>query len=152
MDRIWYELKNINDLIQLDIKIDNLHIIEIDSHNLNDYSNLVKLEIEKFNSEIQWHSMWTFEECQTRLFKNHKLFIFLKNNLPLGHVWYDTNYLYNAYVSKERINGESVWFISETIKTIFKENISTIILHTEDWNIRAKKFWEKIGFTILKND
>ena len=93
--------------------------------------------------------MWDIEECKIRISNNHIFFIFLKKGLPIGHVWYDSNYLYNAYVSNERVDGESAWFIIETIKTIINNKIPNIKLHTETWNIRAQKFWEKIGFVVI---
>ena len=47
-----------------------------------------------FNMEIEWRKMWNLEDSITRTNTNHKLFILLEDNQPLGHVWFNDGFLY----------------------------------------------------------
>lgn len=144
---IWFEYKNQDDLKVIDIDSSKLEVIKVtdfDTHKTN-----IELSIQKFNSQIKWDDMWTLQESNERLSRNQILFLLLKDNSPIGHVWYIGEYLYNAFVSQERNTGESQWFIQQTMSDRFKNGYDTITLYTEEWNIRAIKFWEKLGFGII---
>lgn len=151
-EHIWYELKSRTDLKNIEVINNNLSIIKIDSQNFNEYKEIIQLSIDKFNSEIQWDSMWDLNESYDRISRNQNLYLLLKENLPIGHVWFIGEFLYNAFVSNERLNGESHWFISESIEDRFNKGYTTITLYTEEWNVRAIKFWEKLGFSIINKN
>ena len=128
-----------------------LSILSIDKLNFPQYINEVTNSINLFNSEIEWDDMWNESEAETRLSKNHNLFILLENEKPLGHVWYNKDYLYNAFVSKKRKDGDSAWFIQKTMWILKQNNhLTEVNLYVDSWNSRAKRFWEKIGFIQTK--
>jgi hypothetical protein len=93
--------------------------------------------------------MWDLNEAYERLSRNNTLYLLLKNDLPIGHVWYIGEYLYNEFVSNERVDGESQWFIQQTMLDRNKSGYDTITLYTEKWNTRASSFWKKLGYTII---
>jgi hypothetical protein len=146
---IWYELKSHTDLNHIQILTDALKVVKIDFKNFNSHIELIQLSIDKFNSEIKWDGMWDLNEAQERVSRNQKLYLFLEENSPIGHVWYIGEFLYNAFVSSKRNKGTSQWFMCKTIEDRFNNGYDTITLYTEDWNIRAIKFWEKLGFSKL---
>ena len=133
-------------------KREELSLLYIDKNNIWDNLSYVSKTIQKFNEEISWDDMWTVENADTRTNINHRLFILLENNEPIGHVWFDGGLLYNAFVSKERQDGDSVWFIEESI-TKLSGYIGTkqITLCVDDWNKRAIRFWEKLNFIKENN-
>lgn len=149
---IWYELKSPTNLNHIEILTNDHKVVKIDSENHSFYKEMIELSINKFNSQINWDNMWDLTESQRRIKNNQKLYLLLKDNSPIGHVWYIGEYLYNAFVSNERKEGISQWFIGETIKDRFSEGYSTITLYTEDWNTAANKFWVKLGFTIINKN
>lgn len=131
-------------------KREELSILKISKNNFKLNRNLIKESIDTFHSEIKWEEMWDLYECEIRLLQNQILYLLLENTKPIGHVWYDGNYLYNAFVSKQRYDGDSPWFIQETMWDIKEHfNISSIKLYTDSWNIRAQKFWEKLGYETI---
>ncbi len=151
-EHIWYELKSHTNLNNIEIDNDNLSIVKIDLYNFDIYKHLIQLSIDTFNSEIQWDGMWDIDEAHDRVSTNQKLYLLLKNELPIGHVWFIGEFLYNAFVSNKRIDGESQWFICKAINDRFIDGYNTTTLYTEEWNIRAIKFWEKLGFSIINKN
>ena len=95
--------------------------------------------------------MWDINEAENRLNSGEVLYLLLDGKTPIGHVWYDLYYLYNAFVSEKRENGDSIWFIQETMWDM-KENydLTYIKLYVDDWNERAISFWKKLNF--IKDD
>lgn len=131
-------------------KREELSILKISKNNFKLNRSLIKESIDTFHSEIKWEEMWDLYECELRLIQNQILYLLLENTKPIGHVWYDGNYLYNAFVSKQRYDGDSPWFIQETMWDMKEHsNLSTIKLYTDSWNIRAQKFWKKLGYEKL---
>jgi hypothetical protein len=131
-------------------KRDELSILKISKDNFKLNRNLIKESIDTFHSEIKWEEMWDLYECEIRLLQNQILYLLLENIKPIGHVWYEGNYLYNAFVSKQRCDGDSPWFIQQTMWDMKEHsNISSIKLYTDSWNIRAQKFWKKLGYESL---
>ena len=127
-----------------------LSLLKITKETFNQHSSLIQKSIDTFHSEIIWNEMWDIEDAEIRLSENQILFLLLENQTPLGHVWYDSYYLYNAYVSKEREDGDSTWFIQETMWDMKDSNKLTYIkLYVDSWNERAIKFWEKLEFIKL---
>jgi hypothetical protein len=148
-ETIWYEYINFTNFQSININSNNLSIIKIQLYNFSDFTDKIQLSIDKFNSQIEWDSMWDLNEAYERLSRNNTLYLLLKNDLPIGHVWYIGEYLYNAFVSNERVNGESQWFIQQTMLDRNTSGYNTITLYTETWNERANSFWKKLGYTII---
>lgn len=148
-ETIWYEYINFTNFQSININSNNLSTIKIQLYNFSDFTDKIQLSIDKFNSQIEWDNMWDLNEAYERLSRNNTLYLLLKNNLPIGHVWYIGEYLYNAFVSNERVNGESQWFIQQTMLDRHKLGYDTITLYTETWNERANSFWKKLGYTII---
>lgn len=124
-----------------------LSFIKITNHNFSETIKLIQKSITIFNSEIEWNGMWDINEAENRLTNGEVLYILLDGKTPIGHVWYDLYYLYNAFVSEKRENGDSIWFIQETMWDM-KENydLTYIKLYVDDWNKRAIRFWKKLNF------
>lgn len=146
---IWYEYTNFTNFQNIKINSKNVTVSKIELHNFSDFTDKIQYSIDKFDSEIVWDKMWDLNEAYNRLSKNNTLYLLLKNNLPIGHVWYIGEYLYNAFVSKERVDGESQWFIQETMLDRYNMGYETITLFTEDWNKRSQSFWKKLGYSII---
>jgi len=139
----------------LDVKIDSnqregISFLKITQDNFSETKELIQKSIDTFNSEIEWNEMWDIETANDRLSNGEILYLLLNSNTPIGHVWYDLYYLYNAFVSKKREDGDSIWFIQETMWDM-KENfdLKYIKLYVDDWNERAIKFWKKLGYREL---
>ena len=131
-------------------KRDELLLLKINKSNFEENISLIENSINLFNSEISWEDMWDVQDAEIRVLQNQILYLLLENQQPIGHVWYDSYYLYNAYVSKDREDGDSVWFIQETMWDMKNTtNIKYIKLYVDSWNERAIRFWEKLGF--IKN-
>ena len=62
---------------------------------------------------------------------------------PLAHVWFDNDYLYNMYVNPRRPDEYGVKFVQFCLQFIVHDKVR---LYCDDWNVRAQKFFEKIGF------
>ena len=127
----------------LDVKInsnqrESLSFIKITNRNFSETIKLIQKSITIFNSEIEWDEMWDINEAENRLNSGEVLYLLLDGKTPIGHVWYDLYYLYNAFVSEKRENGDSIWFIQETMWDM-KENydLTYIKLYVDDWNERA---------------
>jgi hypothetical protein len=131
-------------------KREELSIVKISKQNFKSNNHLIQKSIDTFHSEIKWEEMWDLYECEIRLNQNQILYLLLEDNNPIGHVWYEGNYLHNAFVSKQRYDGDSTWFIQETMWDIKNTlNVKSIKLCSDYWNIRAQKFWEKLGYEKL---
>jgi RimJ/RimL family protein N-acetyltransferase len=139
----------------IDVKINSnqrekTSFLKIRKQNFLENKELIQQSIDKFNSEIKWDEMWNLDDANDRLTNGEILYILLDGKTPLGHVWYDLYYLYNAFVSESRKEGDSVWFIQETMWDMKSNyNLKYIKLYVDDWNTRAIKFWEKLGFINL---
>jgi len=131
-------------------KRDELLLLKINKSNFQENISLIEKSIDLFNSEISWEDMWDIQDADIRTTQNQILYLLLENQQPIGHVWYDSYYLYNAYVSKNRKDGDSTWFIQESMWDMKDSNKLTYIkLYVDSWNERAIKFWEKLGFIKL---
>ena len=148
-ENIWYNFNNFTNFQIIQINSNNLNLLKIQLHNFSDNTDMIQYSIDKFNSQVNWDSMWNLNEAYERLSRNNTLYLLLKNDLPIGHVWYIGEYLYNAFVSNERVDGESQWFIQQTMLDRHKLGYNTITLYTDSWNKRANSFWKKLGYTII---
>jgi hypothetical protein len=142
----------------LEVKIksnqrDSISFIQITNLNFLENQNIISKTIETFNSEIEWDKMWNLDDANIRLTNGEVLYILLDGKTPIGHVWYDLYYLYNAFVSEKREDGDSVWFIQETMWDMKKDyDLRYIKLYVDDWNERAIRFWKKLNFIKGKED
>ena len=139
-NKVWYNIKNNKSYEHL------AGVNLLSSDTLCSYENTVQASIDSFNSNVDWDDMWNLEEAKERCNKGHILFIGVDKDGPLAHVWFDKDYLYNMYVNPRRPDGYGVKFVQFCIQFIPYEYIN---LYCDDWNIRAQKFFEKVGF--LKN-
>lgn len=114
------------------------------NHNYKANKTLIKQSINTFNSEIEWAKMWTYESGIERILEPyHTLCLLTVNGQALGHVWYKGNILYNCFISKNRPDGISVKWLRGTFNIVQETMIQ---LSVDDWNKRADRFYEKVGF------
>lgn len=151
-NNIWFIFKNTSIINQVSLLDNKPDILLINFLNYENYIVLINKTINNFNSEISWDDMWDLNQAKKRLINNHILYLLVRGEDVIGHVWYYGGFLYNAFVSKKRKDGESQWFIQETMKDRFNNGYLNISLYTEKWNIRAINFWLKIGFTEFDSD
>ena len=142
-NQIWYYAK-VNDIF----KGKDVDILEINKHNYFKYESLIQKCIDLFNSEHKWDEMWDIIDAELRLEKGEIMYIFIPNNTPLGYVWFDKNYLYNAFMHSSREEGSTVNFLGACCH---KNKEKGIRLFTDDWNIRAQKVWKKLGFKQIND-
>lgn len=141
----------------LDVKINSnrrepLSFLKITNRNFSETLKLIQKSITIFNSEIEWDEMWDIKKAENRLNSGEVLYLLLDGKTPIGHVWYDFYYLYNAFVSEKRENGDSIWFIQETMWDMKEDyNLTYIKLYVDNWNQRAIQFWKKLNFIKEKN-
>lgn len=132
---------------------DSISFIQITNLNFLENQNIISKTVETFNSEIKWDKMWNLDDANVRLASGEILYILLDGKTPIGHVWYDLYYLYNAFVSEKREDGDSIWFIQETMWDMKKDyDLTYIKLYVDDWNERAIRFWKKLNFIKGKED
>lgn len=136
-NKIWYTFPNNKPYPILD------NVIKVDDSNSSKYITEIKQSIDLFNSNIEWEDMWDLEQAGKRFSQGSILFLLRDNKGALGHVWFENDYLYNLFVSPTAIKGESQRFIEYCISEIKEE---TIHCYCDSWNIRAQKFFERVGF------
>ena len=137
-NKIWYTFPNEQNYPTLE------GILWIQPHTFCSLENTIQSSIDSFNENVYWTEMWDMETASDRLERGHDLFIGVDAEGPLAHVWFEDNYLYNCYVNPRREDGYGERFIKACLNFI---PFQTITLYTDEWNIRAQKFFEKVGFT-----
>lgn len=120
--------------------------IYVTKENLDLLKDKIQLSIDSFNSEHDWDGMWTIDDTISRLEIGHKLFLGIDDTGSLAHMWSDRGYLYNVYVSKRRSKGYGVRFVHNCLNHI---NETDITVYCDEWNTRAQKFTQDIGFTKI---
>lgn len=136
MSKVWYTLHNTKDFDHL------LGLVWIQPSTLCSFENSIQASIDSFNSNHEWDEMWDIKEAKVRLDNGHNLFIGVDQDGPLAHVWFDKDYLYNIYINPRRKEGYGVKFIEGCLNFIEHDYIK---LYCDSWNIRAQKFFSKIG-------
>lgn len=139
-NKIWYTFANEQNYPHL------TRTVWIQSNTFNEYKKLVQESIDSFNNTVVWTEMWDIEDAESRLKEGHSLFLGTDKEGPLAHVWFKDNYLYNCYINPRRESGYGEEFLKSCFNLI---PFHTITLHTDEWNIRAQKFFEKVGFTKI---
>lgn len=146
-NKIWYEWDN-NGRLYRDENIRKPFrslpgVSLITKYTFCSYKNTIQASIDNFNRSVEWENMWDIKEAEDRLEKGHLLFIGVDKEGPLAHVWFDDNYLYNMFADPRRPDGYSVDFVKHCMQFILHKNVK---LYCDDWNIKAQKFFEKVGF------
>jgi len=145
--KIYYsaDLEN----IASDIVPHGFFALKLTGGNAHKWHKLIKSCISSFNSQVQWKDMWDLEEALNRFKQDQVMFVYQRigdrTERPLGYVWFDGDYLYNMFMVKDRQDGHTVRFVRESCHNL-EQSIKTIYLHCDDWNIRAQKMFEKVGF------
>ena len=141
-NKIWYHFDN---LISSPLTRDILHIRE---NNFDEFKPLVQETIDTFNKNVEWKEMWDIKEAEFRLKDGQDLFIGYDREGALAHVWFEKNYLYNCFVNPRRPDGYGVIFVTKCLQGISHRRIR---LYCDEWNIKAQKFFEKVGFTKINS-
>ena len=118
-------------------------INHIQAHNIDAEKELVQQTINTFNNAVVWTEMWNLEDANSRVEEGHSLFIGTDEKGTLAHVWFAEDYLYNCYVNSRRPDDYGQKFILSCLNLVPH---STINLYTDEWNVRAQRFFEKVGF------
>lgn len=143
--KIWYSV--LIDSIPIGLTRYGTFVLKLTSQNYHKWPNLIQACISKFSSEVDWDEMWDLEEAHRRLEDGDIMFIMLNigDDNPHGFVWFKEGYLYNAFMHKAKQKNDTVDFISYCCKNL-DHNIKEIKLYCDDWNIKAQKMFEKVGF------
>ena len=137
-NKIWYSILNTKDYDHID------GLLYVHPDNIRSLEHTIQSSIDNFNRNVDWDDMWTLGDAYDRLEEDHQLFLGVTEDGPMAHVWFDKDYLYNAYVDPRREEGYGVGFIQACLNFIEYDHIT---LYCDDWNSRAQKFFEKTGFT-----
>lgn len=141
-NKVWYIYDN---LISSPLTRDILHI---QAHNFDQFKPYIEETIEVFNDNIDWTEMWDMEVANNRVEDGQDLFIGYDRQGALGHLWLEKNYLYNCFVNPRRPDGYGVKFVTKCMQST---NHRKIKLYCDEWNVKAQKFFEKVGFTKIKS-
>lgn len=107
-------------------------------------SEIIQECIDLFNSEIQWAGMFNLQTALDRFTKGHRMFSLYDDNL-LGYCWVDGDYLYNFFVCRKRVKGDSHDFCNYVCKLVGKDMRLFVVRP----NIKGQKFFERVGFTRI---
>lgn len=147
-NKIWY-IFDLNNIKKSTSQYENTDIIVVDINNFLQYEKHIEFCIKKFNEEIKWDKMWDINQAEARILNNHTLYIMIVDDDPMGFVWVHNFYLYNAFVSVKRKSNMSQWFIQNVLFDRNLRGYDVVKLYTEEWNLRAIRFWEKLGFKVM---
>ena len=153
-NKIWYHIDNYPPYPVPEgiVVIDSIDKLEANK-------KLVLKSIDLFNANVDYDDMWNMFEASKRVQRGEKLFLSttkeeyswrnkqLTKVVPLGFVWFKKNYLYNMFMHSSRPEGHTVKFVRACFNLVFYRTIS---LYCDDWNIRAQKMFEKVGFERVK--
>tara|TARA_B100000530_G_C15891219_1_gene461512 strand:- start:630 stop:1070 length:441 start_codon:yes stop_codon:yes gene_type:complete len=135
---IWFSI-NYSNVIDYDV----YGILVIDKDNYYKYEKEIQQGIDSFNSELDWDDMWDILDAYERLEAGEKLYLYRPENYVIGYVWFKEDLLYNAFMHSSRKKGISKRFFS---RAIIMNSYETTKLFVKDWNVKAIRFWKKIGF------
>lgn len=158
MEMVKGSLNQLHFKVTLDskVKVDKRESLGYIKITRSSYSPLLKYliqeSIDTFNQEVDWDDMWDIKDCEIRLFGGQTLFLLLDNSTVIGHLWYKQNTLYNVFVSNQRKDGDSTWFVQETLWDMKEtKKLTYVELWVDTWNERAIQFWKKLNFKQLPN-
>lgn len=135
--KLWYIKDNLANYPLVD------GIVHIQAHNIDQHQQLVEQTIEAFNLSVVWTEMWDLEDANSRVEEGHSLFIGTDQKGSLAHVWFAEDYLYNCFVNPRRPDDYGQKFILACLNEVKHPVIN---LYTDEWNVRAQRFFEKVGF------
>lgn len=141
-DKIWFTIENTT--LYGSLK----GVIKVTGSNVVEYVDEVIDSINAFHNEIEWEGMWDLQEAKSRLQNNEVLFLLRDADGALGHVWFQENYLYNLFVCNRRELNTSIRFIEHCLSNTEYDKIK---LYCDAWNIRAQKFFFKLGAKKVGN-
>ena len=143
-----YYSANLKD-IKSSITPNGYFILKLTSGNAHKWHKLIQKCIDAFNKQVEWEDMWDFQDALIRFEEGHIMFVYVKTKKvkedPIGYVWFDKDYLYNMFMTKSRVKGHTVKFVSAACHSLDMD-INNIHLHCDDWNIGAQKMFKKVGF------
>ena len=144
-NQLNYELKYEN-LIQRNIHF-NFKIIETTDKDI--IQNCINL----FNSKIKWNGMFNLEIADQRIKSGDKMYVgYFEDNI-IGYSWLKliNNHkycIYNVFIEQDSINRN--FGASDLVYLIIKYHTKGLItLDVDEWNHKAQKFAEKIGFKLI---
>jgi len=135
---IWFSI-NFSNVIDYDV----YGILVVHKDNYHKYEKEIQQGIDSFNSELDWDDMWDILDAYERLEAGEKLYLYIPENETIGYVWFKEDLLYNAFMHSSRKKGISKRFFS---RAIIMNSYDTTKLFVKDWNVKAIRFWKKIGF------
>lgn len=138
--KVWYSLTTTHPQAEPSGFLKISSRVEFELH-----KDLIQKSIDLFNSEIEWDDMWTLKDASERINKGAKLFLLTEDlSAPIGHVWIKEGYLFNLYAAPFRVPGSTREFV---LAACSQANVDNITLYCDDWNVKAQRFFEKIGAT-----
>ena len=146
-NQLNYQLKYEN-LIQRNIHLDFKIVETTDKDVIQNCINL-------FNSKIKWDDMFDLIQANDRIKSGDKMYVgYFKNNI-IGYSWLklindNQYYIYNVFIEQDSINrnygaADLVYLI------IIYHTKGLITLDVDEWNHKAQKFAEKLGFIKIIN-
>lgn len=139
-NKVWYEMVKTEEFKDIP------GLIIVDTKNFDSYFSLIEETIEAFNCLHRWDQMWDINDARTRVKDKHVLYLGTDEEGILAHLWSEKNYLYNVFIHPRRKDNYSVRFCKACINHI---NYKKLSLYCDEWNIKAQKFFEKVGFTKI---
>ena len=109
-------------------------------------TDIIEECITLFNSEINWVGMFNLQTALERFKDGHRMFTLHDDSL-LGYCWVDVDYLYNFFVCRNRVKGDSQDFCNFVCNTIGRD----IRLYVVRPNIKGQKFFEGVGFKRISS-
>jgi hypothetical protein len=141
-NQLNYELKYEN-LIHRSIHSDFKIVETTDRDTIQNCINL-------FNSKIKWDGMFNLEIADQRIKSGNKMYVgYFEDNI-IGYSWLKSinnykYYIYNVFIEQNSINRN--FGASDLIYLIIKYHTKGLItLDVDEWNHKAQKFAEKLGF------
>lgn len=106
--------------------------------------------INLFNSKIKWDDMFDLEKADQRIKSGDKMYVgYFENNI-IGYTWLKPinnhkYYIYNVFIEQDSIDRN--FGAADLAYLIIKYHTRGLItLDVDEWNDRAQKFAEKLGF------
>ena len=138
-DKIWYKCENV-----FAHEITGLRKCTLDSYNF--HIPYIEQAIQVQMKEMRWTDMWDLVEAKRRLKNGHKFYYLRDLKGVLGHLWINKSYIYNVFVHPRRLDGVSSLFLKAAMSL---DGMNEYELYCDEWNIRAQKFFEKVGFVKI---
>jgi hypothetical protein len=128
-------------------------VLKVTRHNIHKWPDILDNCIKRFYDVLDWDDMWNKDDGEERLNQGCVLFVYFKNgdfDNPIGYAWYDGNWMFNVFMHPSRPKGHTALFTLECCHSL-DPSIKTVECRTDDWNIKAQKLYEKVGFTRLSS-